>query len=272
MYYRRNAKVKCWKLKDLGHADLTGIGEQWHYPAMNRDPHQTRRFPEDLAGNLRLAEELAPTHCAGCGGYHLARARRRLNSEIPDALDRDEMVRLLREWAVDRSLSGTGPLEVVIVGSADTNLLAMAAEAVSDLGPARYTVLDRCRTPLALCEAFARQHGLAIATRPFDMGALEGAFPADAIIVHSLLRFLPQSVHLASMAALKQWLKPGGTIVFSHRLMAADPAAPYYKSEYQTLPPLLRLFEAAGLKVAALQEAIEEGGPRHRILALLKST
>ena len=236
---------------------------------MNHDPHQTRRLPEDLAGNLRLAEELAPTHCAGCGGYHLARARRRQTSG--DALDRDEIVRLLRAWAVDRSPSGTEPLEVVIVGSADTNLLAIAAEAVSDLAPVRYTVLDRCRTPLALCEAFARQYGLEIVTRPFDMGAPEGAFPADAIIVHSLLRFLPQSVHLASMAALKRWLKPGGTIVFSHRLMAAEPEAPYYKSEYQALAPLLRLFEAAGLKVAALQEAIEEGGPRHRVLALLTS-
>lgn len=238
---------------------------------MNPDSRQSRRFHEDLEANLRLAEALAPTHCAGCGGYHLTRARRRLNSETADALDRDEMVRLLRAWAVDRSLSGTGPLEVVIVGSADTNLLAIAAEAVSDLGPAQYTVLDRCRTPLAQCEAFARQHGLEIVTRPFDMGAPEGAFPADAIIVHSLLRFLPQSVHPASMSALKQWLKPGGTIVFSHRLMAPDPAAPYYKSEYQTLAPLLRLFQEVGLEVAALQEAIEDGGPRHRILALLKS-
>ncbi|MBA4096922.1 MAG: hypothetical protein C0484_09170 [Rhodospirillum sp.] len=271
MYYRRNAKVKCWKLKDLGHAGLTGIEKQWHHPTMNHDPHQSRRFHEDLEANLQLAEELAPTHCAGCGGYHLARARRRPTSGTPDALDRDEMVRLLRAWAVDRPLSGTEPLEVVIVGSADTNLLAMAAEAVADLSPARYTVLDRCRTPLALCEAFARQHGLEIVTRPFDMGAPDEAFPADAIIVHSLLRFLPQSVHLAGMAAMKRWLKPGGTIVFSHRMMAADPGAPYYKSEYQTLAQLLRLFEAAGLKVAALQEAIEEGGPRHRILALLKS-
>jgi hypothetical protein len=238
---------------------------------MNRDPQQSQRFREDLEANLLLAEELAPTHCADCGGYHLARVRRRLTSGTPDALDRDEMVRLLREWAANRFLSGTKPLEVVIVGSADTNLLAIAAEAVSDLGPARYTVLDRCRTPLALCEAFARHHGLEIVTRPFDMGAPDDAFAADAIIVHSLLRFLPQPVHLASMAALKRSVKPGGAILFSHRLMAAESGTPYYKSEYQTLAPLLRLFEAAGLKVAALQEAIEEGGPRHRILALLKS-
>lgn len=258
--------VKRLPLKDLGRQGLTGIEAQWHHPPMDLDPHQSRRFQEDLEANLRLTEALAPTHCAGCGGYHLDRARRRLTS--PDALDRGEMVRLLRDWAANRSPSG--PLHLVIVGSADTNLLAMAAEAVSDLGPARYTVLDRCRTPLALCEAFARQHGLEVATRQLDMGAPGGAFQADAIIVHSLLRFLLQPVHLASLSALRQWVSPGGAIVFSHRLMAPDPSASYYKSEYETLEPLLRLFEAAGLQVAALQEAVEEGGPRHRMLALLK--
>jgi hypothetical protein len=237
---------------------------------MNHDAHKTRRFPEDLAGNLRLAEALALTHCVGCGGYHLARVRRRLSSGTPDTLDRGEMVRLLRAWAVDRSFSEAAPLEVVIVGSADTNLLAMAAEAVSDLGPARYTVLDRCRTPLALCEAFARQHGLEVETRQFDMSAPDGAFQADAIIVHSLLRFLPQPVHLASLSALRRWLRPGGAIVLSHRLMMPDSHASYYRSEYETLEPLLRVIQEAGLKVASLQEAVEEGGPRHRVLALLK--
>jgi hypothetical protein len=236
---------------------------------MDPDPHQSRRFREDLEANLRLTEALAPTHCAGCGGYHLDRARRRLTSL--DALDRGEMVRLLRDWAVDRSHSAPGPIHVVIVGSADTYLLAMAAEAVSDLGPARYTVLDRCRTPLALCEAFARQHGQEVATRQFDLGAPDGVFQADAVIVHSLLRFLPQPVHLASLSALRRWLRPGGAIVFSHRLMAPDPSVSYYKSEYEALEPLLRLFQEAGLQVASLQEAVEEGGPRHRILALLKS-
>lgn len=232
---------------------------------MKPDPHPTRRFPEDLAANLRQAEELAPNQCAGCGGYHLERARRRLTA--PDALDRGEMVGLLRDWAMKRSPAGSA--EVVIAGSADTNLLALAAEAVADLGPARYTVLDQCRTPLALCEAFARQHRLEVETRQVDMGAPGAAFPADAIIVHSLLRFLPQAVHLATMSTFKRWLKPGGAILFSHRLMPPQPNAPYYRSEYETLAPLLNLFRQAGLEVTSLQETAEEDGPRRRVLALL---
>jgi hypothetical protein len=245
----------------------TGIGAQCHHLRMDRDPHLPGRFREDLEANLRLAETLAPTECGDCGGYHLDRARRRLI--CPDALDRGDIVRLLHDWAMKRSRSR--PLHILIVGSADTNLLAIAADAVSDLGPARYTVLDRCRTPLVLCEAFARQHGLEVETRQFDLGAPDGAFTADAIIVHSLLRFLPQSVHLASLAALKRWLKPGGAIVFSHRLMAPDASATYYKSEYETVQPLLRLFQEAGLQVVSLQESVEDGGPRRRILAVLES-
>jgi hypothetical protein len=234
---------------------------------MTPDPHPTRRFPEDLAANLRLAVELAPTQCAGCGGYHLDRARRRLTA--PDALDRGEMVGLLRDWAMKRSPAGSA--EVVIVGSADTNLLAVAAEAVADLGPARYTVLDRCRTPLALCEAFGRQHGLEVETSRFDMGAPGAVFPADAIIVHSLLRFLPEAAHAAVMTTLKRWLKPGGAILFSHRLMPSVPSAAYYKSEYETLAPLLSLFRQAGLEVTSLRGTEEKGGPRRRVLALLTS-
>jgi hypothetical protein len=234
---------------------------------MNPDPN--RRFPEDLAANLRLAEKLAPTHCAGCGGYHLARARRRASAGTPDTLDRGEMVRLLRDWTMHRPLAGAGSLEIVMVGSADTNLLAIAAEAVSALAPTRYTVLDRCRTPLAMCEAFARQHGLEVVTRQFDIGATQGEFSADAVIVHSLLRFLPRSVHLSSMSAMRRWLNPGGIIMFSHRLLPPQSGAPYYRSEYQTLEPLQRLFGEAGLRVMSLQEAVEEGGPRRRILALL---
>src|SRR5262245_29063351 len=125
---------------------------------MDRDRRPAGRFPEDLEANLRLAEALAPTHCAGCNGYHLARVRRRASAPAPDALDRAEMVQALRDWLASRRPSPE-PVEILIAGSADTNLLATCAEAAADATPARYTVVDRCRTPLALCEAFAQQHG-----------------------------------------------------------------------------------------------------------------
>ena len=60
-------------------------------------------YSEDLAGNLRLVETLAPIHCQSCNGYHLARARKRLAA--PDALDRAEIVDLIR-GRVSRGVRG----------------------------------------------------------------------------------------------------------------------------------------------------------------------
>lgn len=228
------------------------------------------RFPEDLEANLRLAEMLAPTHCAGCNGYHLARARRRLKALSSDALDRNETVRLLQHCIARPT---TGRVDILIAGAGDTNLLATCADAVADVTRARYTVLDRCRTPLALCEAFGRRHGLDVETGQIDMSSPAGVFAADVIVVHSLLRFLPQSAHLGAMRALRRWLKAEGAIIFSHRLIGPGTATdPGYLAEYQSIGPILALFSSAGLQVIASQETVEKGGPRHRFLALLKST
>lgn len=226
------------------------------------------RFPEDLEANLRLAETLAPTHCTDCGGYHLARARRRLAAGSPDALDRGDTVRLLRDCV---AASTSRPVEILVAGAGDTNLLATCAEAVGDPTAGRYVVLDRCRTPLALCEAFGRQHGLDFRTGQVDMSAPDVRVAADVIVVHSLLRFLPRSAHLATMRTLRGWLKPQGTIIFSHRLIAGEaPSDPCYLAEYAVAEPLVALLSQAGLRVASSHEAIEEGGPRRRFLALLR--
>lgn len=227
------------------------------------------RFPEDLEANLRLAEALAPIHCVGCNGYHLARARRRLQAPSPDALDRTEIVRLLRGRL---ARSGRARVEILIAGAGDTNLLATCADGAPDAATARYTILDRCRTPLALCEAFGRRHGLDVETRQIDMGSPLGALAADVIVIHSLLRFLPQSTHSGTMRALRRWLKPEGAMIFSHRLIPAGTATdPGYLAEYQSVEPILALLSSAGLRVISSQEPVELGGPRHRFLALLAS-
>lgn len=225
-------------------------------------------YSEDLAGNLRLVEALAPIHCKSCSGYHLARARKRLAA--PEALDRAEIVDLIRGRVAERRTAD--PFDVLIAGSADTNLLATAAEAVSGSVRARYSVIDHCRTPLAVCEAFARDHGLELRTHQVDMGAPTQTFAADLVVVHSLLRFLPRPAHLRNLLALRHWLKPGGAIVFSHRLVADAPGGePYYRAEYDRAEPILALFADAGLRVVSQQQCREENGPRRRLLALLEA-
>lgn len=229
---------------------------------------------EDLEGNLRLVEALAPVHCRDCGGYHLERARRRARGSTPDALDRPEMVRLLREWLAGRPPE-QGALDLLIAGSGDTNLLATCAEALGSAATkARYAVLDRCQTPLELCAAFGRQHRLDVRIARMDMAAPAGAFAADAIVVHSLLRFLPQEAHVPTMRVLRQWLMPDGIVLFSHRLMEEHNDG---RAEYGSVEPLRRLVAEAGLRVVTLQEHVEDPAlvqrraPRHRVLAVLRS-
>jgi len=239
------------------------------------------RYREDLEANLRLVEALAPVHCTSCNGYHLSRARRRLRPGSPDALDRPEIVQLVQRCVADRA--APGGLDILIAGAGDTNLLATCAEAISGEKGAgrlvRFTVLDNCRTPLAVCEAFGRQHRLAVQTGQVDMGAPDAWFEADLIVVHSLLRFLPRTSHLTTMRTLRQWLKPGGALVFSHRLMAdaGNGADSFYRSEYPWVASILALLSEAGLHIVSMREQIEDPSaaagrePRHRILALLRS-
>ena len=224
-----------------------------------------REYAEDLDANLQLVRELAPVHCTECGGYHLARAHKRLTA--PDALDRPEMILAVRDRLALHE--APGPFEILIAGCADSNLVATAAEAVSMAIPAHYTVLDHCRTPLAVCEAYANRHGLMLQTKQVDMGAPAGTFAADVIVVHSLLRFIPPLQHLATMHALRRWLKPGGAMIFSHRLIEGT-SEPFYRAEYSTSEPILALFAEAGLRVVSLEQYREEDGPRQRLLAVLE--
>ncbi|HET6619713.1 MAG TPA: hypothetical protein VFG64_07210, partial [Dongiaceae bacterium] len=84
------------------------------------EPALSGHFREDREANLRLVEALAPIHCTDCNGYHLDRARRRLRA--PAALDRPEIVRLLRDRLAGSRRAG-GALDILIAGSGDTNLL-----------------------------------------------------------------------------------------------------------------------------------------------------
>lgn len=237
---------------------------------------QPRPCPEDLAENLRLAERLAPIHCTGCGGYHLARARRRVQPGGADALDRPEIVALLRAELARRDASAH-PADITIAGSGDTNLLAICADAaaLTAIAPrrVRYSVVDRCRTPLLLCEAFAQTYDLDLRVAQTEMGEDGPAFPADLILAHSLLRFVPADRHRATLRQLRGWLKPGGVMVFSHRLMAPAPGA----GEYGDAAELVALLGAAGLGIVTQQQHHEEIAapgrdlPRHRFLALLRA-
>lgn len=181
-------------------------------------------FGEDLDFNLRVVSELAERYCVSCQGYHVLYAAKRL---MPRAriieIDRKEMAATARTVAEKQLASSGSDLEVIIAGAADTGLLATAVHGIALIGKSalarsRFTVLDRCRTPLELCRHFGQRHALKIETEVVDLVVDRERRKADLILAHSLLRYIPREAHVDVLRKFGQWLRPAGHMIFSTRL------------------------------------------------------
>jgi hypothetical protein len=170
-------------------------------------------------------------------------------------LDQPELTDIIHD-ILAKSLDRTS---ILIAGSADTNLLSiccMAAERIRP-GTARridYTVVDKCETPLQLCEFYARRNRLHLETRAMDLSTGNLNIEADIILAHSLLRFMPEERHRQTMESFGRCLSPGGVIVYSQRLFVERSGRAYNKSEYGDAENLERLFRDAQLKTTFLQQ------------------
>jgi SAM-dependent methyltransferase len=216
-------------------------------------------FGEDLTENLRLTEKLAPLHCGSCDGYHLERARQRFAANGLQPLDQPELTDIIQDILAKAPNKSHGKPGILIAGIADTNLLSIcctAAERVSP-GTARhidFTVIDKCGTPLHLCEAYARRNQLHLATRAMDLSTGSLNIEADIILSHSLLRFMSEERHRQTMESFGRCLRPGGIIVYSQRLFVESSGRGYNKSEYGDAENLERLFQTAQLRIKFFQQ------------------
>lgn len=181
-------------------------------------------YGEDLRGNLQRVLSLAPAHCAGCADYHIRTVAHRATGE-PFGIDSDrpQIVAMVAGIAAKLIKMRTGPVDVVIAGSADTGILATVAHAISTTSPqalarCRFTVLDLCPTPLMLCGHYAREHNLDFSCSTADLTALAADFPADLLVLHSVFRFIDSERQPDVLARLCSWIKPGGAMVFSNRI------------------------------------------------------
>lgn len=184
-----------------------------------RDP---RTCGEDLFANAERVLDLAPGICDGCSDYHIRSVLHR-TSGIPKgiAIDRKELAAILTTLVLERASS---PLEFFIAGAADTGILATCVHAVFLAGEkilegTRFTVADRCRTPLALCAEFGKQHDIEVAVLAcnFLHDQLDVSF--DIAVLHSVMRFLSPPDQVLLLSKLGRCLKPGGRIVISQRLL-----------------------------------------------------
>jgi hypothetical protein len=224
---------------------------------------------EDRAANLLLASQLAPRLCPGCERYHLRYvARRAVQGAGHDSLDKPVTIRLLGGLITARAQHEGGPIDIVVAGAADNGTLssaAAAAAAAGELGRCRFTVLDLCPTPLALCEAYGRDKAVEVTTRTEDLIADDTLHPADFVVVHSLFRHIPSDRHVGLMRRFASWLKPGGRILFS--VLVEPPGAPRLGST-EVMRGLRTMLEAGALSVAEPVEAfmarIGEGSEREK--------
>lgn len=183
---------------------------------------------ENLAENLKRMITIAPDGCAGCSDYHIFNAAKRLSGHTPwshggRAALFDMLQPLLQKWTA----RGNDPINVVIAASADTAILSTCAHVVwreseSLLNRVRFTVLDRCPSPLTLCQEYASRHGLQLQTALIDLLDTTKVFPADLIVLHNFLPFIPMEDHLPLMRTLGSWLKDGGNILMWNTVLAPE--------------------------------------------------
>ncbi len=187
-------------------------------PAKNlRDPETCG---EDLLAIANRAADIAKTNCDGCSVNHWrVPAQRAVGLPESLATDRGQIVDAVRTiWK--RPAFGR-KFEIVIAGAADTGLLAavahaVAASATDALGHTHFTVVDRCRTPLLLCEEFSSLHGIDCTTIASDLRTATPERLCDLVVMHSVLRFFPSEERILFLQRARSWLAPSGQLLVSN--------------------------------------------------------
>ena len=213
----------------------------------------TRLSPDDaeLLQSALLAHGWAPGLCqhgggeeGGCDWYHGAWQLLRMlgimsTSGVNAAHYGAELARMGPDPAFRR---------VLITGSADYSMLKLIADARKPSDPPlTYVVLDRCATPLRICEWYAARHGLAIETLHQDVldPVQAGAF--DAVYTHA---FMGNFDDADRMRLVRQWarvLRPGGRVVTVQRVRPDFPGDVVRFSDAETAAFIERVAELAPL-------------------------
>lgn len=195
---------------------------------------------EPLEGLARFAFEAAPRLCDpahGCAPYHRAWSMIRLLMK-GGALPAGEEFFAPRLVAAARG----GVCRVLLSGAADTGLAALVLRALGAAGVRPQIVLaDRCATTLEQNRRFAAQIGARFEVHHGDLAGLDCA-PVDAVVMHSILHFIPPEARASVVASWARVLRPGGELMGFQRLSGAA----------RSRDPAGIATSAAGLEAAAL--------------------
>jgi SAM-dependent methyltransferase len=129
--------------------------------------------------------------------------------------------------ALVEALTRAGP-RVLISGSADEAMAAMVVEAGSAASCASViTVLDRCATPLAVNESFAKANRVTLSTAQTDILAYNQAHSFDVVVTHSFLGQFDAAARARLIAKWFELLAPGGRAITVVRLRPTDAATTF---------------------------------------------
>ena len=183
---------------------------------------------ENLRQNLKRIFEISAEHCVDCADYHVGKAAMRLTGRTAwEVGARPYLIETLGKLLDEAARREGGPIDVVVVACADTAVLSACTHVAwlaggPTLTRTRFTVLDRCRSPLELCKVFGASHGLDLRTEVVELARTTATFPADIIVVHNLLAFVRERDHLPILRNLAGWLKPQGRLLMWLPLFPGD--------------------------------------------------
>lgn len=219
---------------------------------------------EDLVDNLRRVFTFAPTHCAGCADYHIVNALKRLTGQTGwSGGTRQVLLEALQPILADLAEHDSDPIDVLIAACADTGVLATCAHAFSTTDEAlsaraRFTVIDRCPTPLMLCETFRERHGFAVHTDIVDLLDTTQSFAADVVILHNLLVFVPEAQHEDLLRTLAGWLKPGGRVVIWQPLVQPRSRTDYRSKRAKRFDRMIEMIEDGSIEIGEPLETLRQ--------------
>jgi SAM-dependent methyltransferase len=170
------------------------------------------RFSEDLPQLSAEASDLARRLCGVCQNFHLIWPLLRLAQASGGDVEAPAVCATL-----NRLLLRPGQ-RILIAGAADTGLLAVVARAAA--AGIDIVVLDRCETPLELCNRFAKRWALPIETMHLDLMKLSIESRFDVVFAHSLLQFIPAENRVDVLFRLRRSLRPDGRLVLVFRTSA----------------------------------------------------
>lgn len=144
---------------------------------------------------------------------------------------------------------------LLVSGTADYGMLQLLHKQLDGITTnIEMTVVDRCATPLKICQWYAERHGFHIDTIHQDVlgGVPPSAF--DAIFTHSFLGYFSDEDRRSLLMRLRDGLRPGGRLVTVQRIREDYP--------YERLSFTSNEIEAFVTKVAQLgADYADEIGP-----------